>query len=110
MHCDDVTLEMGSIWLPRVEVVRTDSTAVHWEDTRGRVWGVRFLVEGDRLRFMAACSPLSLTPGVTRLSEGTRWVPLIPPADARGTPDIDNIPRDTQVTKLCIIYNLINIT
>ena len=104
VHRDDVTLEMGTIWLPRVEIVRTDSSAVYWEDTRGRVWGVRFLMEGDTLRFISGCSPLSLSPGVTRLSEGARWVPPIPPAEGpRGTPDIDTVHRDTQVTIVCIL-------
>ena len=97
MHRDDVTLEMGTIWLPRVEVVRTDGTAVYWEDTRGRVWGVRFLMEGDTLRFMAGCSSLNLTPRIARFSEGARWVPPIPDDESSGTPNIETVPTDKQV-------------
>ena len=88
---------MGTIWLPRVEVVRTDGTAVYWEDTRGRVWGVRFLMEGDTLRFMAGCSSLNLTPRIARFSEGARWVPPIPDDESSGTPNIDTVQTDKQV-------------
>lgn len=78
VHRDSLSMELGVIWVSRVEVVKTDQTGVYWEDMRGRVWGVRFLVEEDTFRFLAACSPLDSAPGSSGLTANVRWVPPLP--------------------------------
>ena len=78
IHRDDLSCELGAILLPRVKVARADHTSVYWEDTLGAVWGVRFLTEGDTLRFLAGCSPPVLTPNRYHDSANVRWVPPLP--------------------------------
>ena len=108
VHRDNLTMELGVIWLSRVEVVRTDQTGVYWEDMRGRVWGVRFLMETDTLRFLAACS-LDSHLGPEVLAANVRWVPPLP-ADRTERPDSENTAEKREVS--CLSENnglLINI-
>ncbi|KAI6646730.1 hypothetical protein LOD99_12850 [Oopsacas minuta] len=100
VHRDSLTMELGIIWLPRVEVIKMDNTGVYWEDMRDRVWGVRFLTEGDTLRFLAGCSPLDFISRDTRSQRNVRWVPPLPTEEHFPIPNPVNIVEEKEV-----IYN-----